>query len=285
MIELSQRMKKYNVPVYYTLAVVFLAVLATILPPLTNSSAFSTWIYRAFVLLVIASPFSFVLSSTACINSGIAKALKKDISIKDHRHLELLNKVNVVVLDVSSISSKGIYDYTSKIITDLRELGDMRIAMLTGDGEHSARSKARELKIEEFYYNLLPHQKALKLKEIKESSFDPHILFAGNITDVTPVLSRSDISVAVRGLSSDAEIEAADILLMTKEAYKLVDALKISKKVKAVLWQNTFLSLGIKLLLIVPVVLGIAAIREAVLAEVGVTILTVLNALRVMRGS
>jgi len=109
------------------------------------------------------------------------------------------------------------------------------------------------------------------------------LVFVGDGLNDAPVLARSDIGVAMGGLGSDAAIEAADVVLMTDEPSKLVTAIKIAKRTKTIVWQNIIFSLGVKVLVLLLGAAGIATMWEAVFADVGVALLAVLNAMRVMR--
>lgn len=181
-----------------------------------------------------------------------------------------------------SISDK-LKDDSAAAIRAIRELGDIRIAMLTGDNEKSARQTAEKLKIDEFYYGLLPHEKVEMLQNIRETTHNPRLAFVGDGINDAPVLAIADIGIAMGGLGSDAAIESADIVLMTDEPYKIVDAVRIARKTRSIVWQNIILALVIKLLVLVLGAGGLATMWEAVFADVGVTVLAVFNSLRVLR--
>lgn len=168
-------------------------------------------------------------------------------------------------------------------IAQLKKLGGIRVAMLTGDSEESARTIAGKLKIEEFYYALLPHQKAEKLEQIKTSMNNSKLVFVGDGINDAPVLAMSDIGVAMGGLGSDAAIEASDIVLMTDEPSKLIEALKVAKKTRNIVIQNIVFALGVKAIIMILGAGGVATMWEAVFADVGVTVIAVFNSLRVMK--
>ncbi len=181
------------------------------------------------------------------------------------------------------IISDEVREDAARTISALRELGEIRIAMLTGDSELSAGSIAGKLGIDEYYAGLLPEEKLERLKAIKESSYKSRLVFVGDGINDAPVLAMADIGVAMGGLGSDAAIEASDIVLMTDEPYKLVEAVKTAGKTRSIVWQNIIFAMGVKLIVLVLGAGGIATMWEAVFADVGVTLIAVFNALRVLR--
>ncbi|MCX8129164.1 MAG: heavy metal translocating P-type ATPase [Clostridia bacterium] len=168
-------------------------------------------------------------------------------------------------------------------ISKLKGPGNMRIAMLTGDNKSSASKVAKALGIDEFYYSLLPHQKVEALQKIKNSSGNSRLMFVGDGINDAPVLAMSDIGVAMGGLGSDAAIEAADIVLMTDEPSKIIEAMQVAKKTKKIVWQNIGFAFGIKIIVMILGAGGIATMWEAVFADVGVTLIAVFNSIRVMK--
>jgi len=166
-------------------------------------------------------------------------------------------------------------------ITLLKEKGIKKIVMLTGDNEKIATVVANLLGIEEFHYELLPQDKVERVKLIK-STIKGNLIFIGDGINDAPVLALSDIGVAMGGLGSDAAIEAADIVLMTDETSKLGLALDIAKFTKKIVWQNIIFSLLVKVLFLGLGAAGVASMWEAVFADVGVALLAVLNALRII---
>jgi Zn2+/Cd2+-exporting ATPase len=168
-------------------------------------------------------------------------------------------------------------------ISQLKKVRGIRVAMLTGDSEESARTIAEKLKIEEYYYALLPHQKAEKLEQIKTSGNNSKLVFVGDGINDAPVLAMSDIGVAMGGLGSDAAIEASDIVLMTDEPSKLIEALKVAKKTRNIVIQNIVFALGVKVIIMILGAGGLATMWEAVFADVGVTVIAVFNSIRVMK--
>ncbi len=168
-------------------------------------------------------------------------------------------------------------------VSQLKKMGVDRIAMLTGDAELSASLMAAKLGIKEYYSGLLPDQKVEKLEKISENKKNGKVMFVGDGINDAPALALADIGVAMGALGSDAAIEAADILLMTDEPSKLITAFKIARKTRKIVLENITFALGIKFLIMVLGVLGFAQMWEAVFADVGVTVIAVLNSLRAMK--
>lgn len=184
----------------------------------------------------------------------------------------------------SIIVSDELRPDSKKTVEALKKMGINRIVMLTGDIKEIGGKIASELGIEEVYANLLPEDKMEKVKEIKRSlKDDGNLVFVGDGINDAPVLAGSDIGVAMGSIGSDAAIEAADIVLMTDEPYKLITALKAAKKTKSVIWQNIIFALGVKAAVLVLGAAGMASMWEAVFADVGVTLIAVLNSMRALK--
>jgi Zn2+/Cd2+-exporting ATPase len=171
-----------------------------------------------------------------------------------------------------------------KAIQDLKTLGIKKLVMLTGDNRAVSESVGKILGLDQIYAELLPHQKVEKLERLEsEKSPKGNLVFMGDGINDAPVLARADVGVAMGGVGSDAAIEAADVVLMTDEPSKLVSAIKIAKRTRTIVTQNIYLALGIKGVVLLLGALGIATMWEAVFADVGVALLAVLNAMRVMK--
>jgi len=171
-------------------------------------------------------------------------------------------------------------------IAALKKLGIKQNIMLTGDKKEIGTKIAAELGIDQVLTELLPHQKVEKLEKLlQEKSTKSKIAFVGDGINDTPALARADIGIAMGGLGSDAVIELADIVLMTDEPTKIVSAIKIAKQTKRVVWQNIFFAFGVKLIILLFGVFGLATMWEAVFADVGVALLAVLNAMRVLNAN
>lgn len=381
----------------YTPVVIGLAFLLAFIPPLIlQDSSFSTWIYRALILLVISCPCALMISIPLGFFGGIGAASKNGILIKGGNFLEALNYVETVVFDKTGTLTKGKFmvtaivpskgvmadellelaafcesfsdhpvassivkafgkninrelideheeilglgskirigdkiiiagnsklmqkhciqypetdfagsvvyiavggDYKGYIIVSdelkedsketikkLREKGIKKIFMLTGDNARAGQLIGEELGIDKVYYELLPDQKVEILEYLeKEKSSKGKIVFVGDGINDAPVLARADIGVAMGGLGSDAAIESADIVIMNDEPSNLIRAINIAGNTKKIIWQNIALALGVKILVLLLGVFGIASMWSAVFADVGVTILAVLNATRMLK--
>lgn len=169
----------------------------------------------------------------------------------------------------------------------IRELKNNEIkstVMLTGDNKKVADKVANQLKVDEVYSELLPHEKVEKLENIdSKKTLGKNIAFVGDGINDAPVLARADIGIAMGGLGSDAAIEAADVVIMTDEPSKIATAIKISKRTRKIVIQNIVFALGVKALVLILGAFGIATMWDAVFADVGVSILAILNSMRVMR--
>jgi len=381
---------------YYTPAVVGLAVLLAVIPPLFFGGVWYEWISRALVFLVISCPCALVLSIPLGFFGGIGGASKRGILIKGGNYLEALANMDMVVFDKTGTLTKGVFSVTkikpangfdesdvleaavyveafsnhpiatsiieeygkeidkeklsnytetagygvsvSKsgatiiagndkmmekmgipyekstlagtkvyvaiagiyagciLIADeikpdsyglsdsLKDLGVRKTVMLTGDTPEIADAIAKELKLDEVYAGLLPQEKVEKVELLSnEKQSKKTLAFVGDGINDAPVLAMADVGVAMGALGSDAAIEAADVVLMTDEPAKLIEAVKIARFTKRIVWQNIIVSLGIKFLFLFLATIGVSSLWEAVFADVGVSLLAVFNAMRVMR--
>ena len=182
----------------------------------------------------------------------------------------------IVISDIIKEDSKN-------IVKSLKNLNVKSTIMLTGDSMQVAESIAKILNIDYYYSELLPDQKVYKLEDI-ENHVKPNkkVIFVGDGINDAPVLARSDIGIAMGALGSDAAIEASDVVIMTDELSKIVTAIKIAKRTKKIIYQNIYIIMFVKIFVMVLGVLGIATIWEAVIADVGVTIISVINATRIL---
>jgi Cd2+/Zn2+-exporting ATPase len=204
-----------------------------------------------------------------------------------HNDSELGTIVHIVVDKVYAgniLIADEIKEDALDAVKGLRDLGIKRIVMLTGDNSKVAEKVAGILGVDQVFSQLLPEDKVEKLETlIREKVGDRKLVFVGDGINDAPVLARADIGVAMGGLGSDAAIEAADVVLMTDEPSKLVSAIKIAQKTKAIVWQNIIFALGVKFLVLILGALGFASMWAAVFADVGVALIAVLNAMRVMK--
>lgn len=174
-----------------------------------------------------------------------------------------------------------------EVIAELKDMGIENTIILTGDSQKITTKVAAELNIDEYYYETNPLEKVQKIEEIKKRNLDHKVAFVGDGVNDAPVLSSADIGIAMGALGSDAAIEVADIVLMTDELSKIPLALKIAKKTRRIVIQNIVLALSVKLVVLIIAPLNIAGINqfliyEAIFADVGVSVIAILNSLRAM---
>ena len=168
-------------------------------------------------------------------------------------------------------------------IKSLKHAGIEKTVMLTGDAKKVADQVAQELGIGEVYSELLPADKVSKVEELlKEKSAKAKLAFVGDGINDAPVLSRADIGIAMGALGSDAAIEAADVVLMDDDPLKISKAIRIARKCMRIVYENIYFAIGVKILCLILGALGIANMWLAIFADVGVMVLAVLNAIRVL---
>lgn len=172
---------------------------------------------------------------------------------------------------------------SARAIMELKEAKIKQTVMLTGDTKNVASKVAKQLGLDKVYSELLPGDKVEKVEELlAQKSAKGKLAFVGDGINDAPVLARADIGIAMGGLGSDAAIEAADIVIMTDEPSKIATAIKVSKKTLRIAHQNTVFSIGIKIIVLIMSAFGIATMWAAIFADVGVTIIAVLNAFRAL---
>ena len=177
-----------------------------------------------------------------------------------------------------------IKDDAIKTIKELKKNNIKKIAMLTGDKKEVGEYVAKMLGIEKVYTELLPDGKVEKVEELmQEKSEKGKLVFVGDGINDAPVLAVSDIGIAMGGLGSDAAIEVADVVFMTDEPSKIVDTIYLSKKTMRIVKENIIFAIMVKMLVLVLSALGISTMWEAVFADVGVSVIAIINALRVLR--
>ncbi len=167
-------------------------------------------------------------------------------------------------------------------IKDFKKIGIKQAVMLTGDRKNVGESVAQKLGMDQVYTELLPDGKVEKVEELlKQKSPEGKLIFAGDGINDAPVLALADIGVAMGGMGSDAAIEASDIVIMNDEPSKILSAIKLSKKTMRIVKQNIIFAIFVKILVLILSAVGISTMWEAVFADVGVSIIAILNALRV----
>jgi Cd2+/Zn2+-exporting ATPase len=254
------------------------------------------------------------------IIAGNAKLLKQEnIQFIESEDLgtQVYLAVNRVYLGYLVIADE-LKENAAEAVAELKKMNIGQLVMLTGDNRAIAEKTGLGLGLEEVYYELLPHQKVeklelleknLKAKQnamiVKSSGFmklignnggfmrqlgnkagfmrqPGKLVFMGDGMNDAPVLARADIGIAMGGVGSDAAIEAADVVLMTDDPMNLIKAIRIAQRTKTIVWQNIVFALGVKALVLLMGAVGIATMWEAVFADVGVALIAVLNAMRVL---
>ena len=214
---------------------------------------------------------------------------------------KLMNEFNILYNEVDSIGTvvycaingefKGSIVISDKIkenaveaLINLKKAGVKKTVMLTGDNKKTAYKVGEKINIDEVHSELLPLDKVKEVEEImKRSNKNGKLAFVGDGVNDAPVLARADIGIAMGGIGSDAAIEAADVVLMKDDINALVDAINVSKKTNKILWQNIIFALGVKVIVMVLGTFGIANMWTAVFADVGVTIIAIINSTRCFR--
>ena len=172
----------------------------------------------------------------------------------------------------------------AEAIRKLKELGVQKTVMLTGDAQAVGERVGAELGLDEVHAQLLPADKVERVEALlKEKSSKGALVFVGDGINDAPVLSRADVGVAMGGMGSDAAIEAADVVFMDDKPSKLADAIRIARKTRGIVRQNVVFALAVKLLVMVLGAFGVANMWEAVFADVGVSVIAILNAMRALR--
>lgn len=204
----------------------------------------------------------------------ISSCEKDDFGTIVHIAIDGIYAGHIVISDKPKEQSKD-------AISALKKLGVKKTVMLTGDGRDNAEATARLLGIDEFHAELLPEDKVGIVEGLLQKQKGEKLLFAGDGINDAPVLARADVGVAMGALGSDAAIEAADVVIMNDNPLQIANGIKIARKTMSVVKQNITLSLAVKFAVMALAVFGIANMWLAVFGDVGVTLLAVLNSLRV----
>jgi len=182
------------------------------------------------------------------------------------------------------VISDQIKKESREAIAQLKKAGVQRTVMLTGDRKEVADEVARELGIGEYHAELLPADKVNHLERLlKEKPADGLVAFVGDGINDAPVLARADVGIAMGALGSDAAIEAADVVLMDDNPLRLATAIKLARRTTGIARENVWFAIGVKVAVLVLATLGLSTLALAVFADVGVTVLAVLNAMRTLR--
>jgi Cd2+/Zn2+-exporting ATPase len=378
----------------YTPIVFFLAVAVCFVPYFfVDNYSFQTWFYRALVFLVISCPCALVVSIPLGYFGGIGLASRNGILFKGGNFLDVMTKVNAVVMDKTGTLTKGVFkvqqvvpnnidekelmkltaaleknsthpiakavtEYAGDVLNGVKvenveeisghglkgkindkeilagnvkllkkfnisypeeiekivdtivviainnqfagyvTLGDeikedavqavkdmhslnIKTVMLSGDKQSVVNEVAKQIGIDEAYGDLLPEGKVEKVQQLKNEG--KHIAFVGDGVNDAPVVALADAGIAMGGLGSDATIETADVVIQNDQPSKIVSAIKIGKITRNIVWQNIILAMVVKVFVLILGAGGVATLWEAVIADVGVALLAILNAVRIQR--
>ena len=203
----------------------------------------------------------------------------------EHEKCEIEGTVVHVVIDKKYagyiVISDNLKDDSIVAIKRLNKKG-IKTVMLTGDNQFVAGTFARKLGIKEYYAGLLPENKVEHIERLLNKN--GKVAFVGDGINDAPVLTRADVGIAMGALGSDAAIETADVVLMTDSPSKVADAIDVAKRTRKIIWQNIVFALGVKAVFIVLGVFGIATMWEAVFGDMGVALIAILNATRILKG-
>ncbi|WP_316814941.1 heavy metal translocating P-type ATPase [Pedobacter nyackensis] len=378
----------------YTPIVFLLAVLVVVLPMFfVTDYVFKDWLYRGLVFLVISCPCALVVSIPLGYFGGIGLASKNGILFKGSNFLDVMTKVNAIVMDKTGTLTKGVFevqkvvtndfdekelvllaaaiesksthpiglavvkyageDYHNAKIAEVTEISghglkgtingktvlagntkllkkfnidynheidaeadtivvlavdgkyagyitiadeikedamqaiadmhrlNIQTVMLSGDKQNVVNKVAKLLGIDKAFGDLLPENKVEKVEALKKEG--KHLAFVGDGVNDAPVIALADAGIAMGGLGSDATIETADIVIQNDQPSKIVTAIKIGKLTRNIVWQNIALAMGVKIIVLILGAGGVATLWEAVIADVGVALLAILNAVRIQQ--
>ncbi|MFC4770923.1 heavy metal translocating P-type ATPase [Enterococcus hermanniensis] len=208
--------------------------------------------------------------------------------VKNHVTFEPVNEIGTLVYVAADnvylgylVIADELKDHVAAAITEVKHLGVKRTVMLTGDNQAIANAVGQKVGIDQVYSELLPEDKVNYLEA--ELNREQKTAFVGDGMNDAPVLARADLGIAMGGLGSDAAIEAADVVIMDDQPAKIPTAIQIARKTMKIVKQNIVFAIGIKIIVLVLGALGFATMYAAVFADVGVTILAVLNAMRCLK--
>ena len=284
----------------YTPVVVFAALALAIVPPLIVGN-FPLWLNRALIFLVVSCPCALVLSVPLTFFSGIGGASRNGILVKGGNYMDALAKVGVVVFDKTGTLTHGevlvqadegspvvvndsIKEGSREAVLQLKQLGVKKTVMLTGDYEKTGKQVAEQVGIDECHAELMPADKLTHVERmLEEKPQGTFLAYVGDGINDAPVLKRADVGIAMGGLGSDAAIEAADVVLMDDDPRKIPLAIQIARRTIKIAHENVVFAIGVKVAVLLLATVGLGTMWMAVFADVGVTVLAVLNAMRALR--
>lgn len=299
----------------YTPIVVFAALALAIIPPILGAMGIATgmmgggtfgenfplWLNRALIFLVVSCPCALVISVPLTFFGGIGGASRNGILIKGSNYMDALAKIGTVVFDKTGtlthgevlvqadegapvVVNDGIKEGSAEAVRCLKTLGVKKTVMLTGDHEEIGKKVAGLVGVDEYYAELLPADKVTHLEELlKTKPAGKTLAYVGDGINDAPVLKRADVGIAMGALGSDAAIDAADVVLMDDDPRKIALAMKIARHTIHVAHENVVFAIGVKVAVLVLATVGLGTMWMAVFADVGVTVLAVLNAMRTLK--
>ena len=297
----------------YTPIVVFAALALAIIPPILGAMGIATsmmgggtfgenfplWLNRALIFLVVSCPCALVISVPLTFFGGIGGASRNGILIKGSNYMDALAKIGTVVFDKTGTLTHGEVlvqaDEGAPVVVNdgikegravrcLKTLGVKKTVMLTGDHEEIGKKVAGQVGVDEYHAELLPADKVTHLEELlKTKPAGKTLAYVGDGINDAPVLKRADVGIAMGALGSDAAIDAADVVLMDDDPRKIALAMKIARHTIHVAHENVVFAIGVKVAVLILATVGLGTMWMAVFADVGVTVLAVLNAMRTLK--
>lgn len=299
----------------YTPIVVFAALALAIIPSILGAMGIATsmmgggtfgenfplWLNRALIFLVVSCPCALVISVPLTFFGGIGGASRNGILIKGSNYMDALAKIGTVVFDKTGtlthgevlvqadegapvVVNDGIKEGSAEAVRCLKTLGVEKTVMLTGDHEEIGKKVAGQVGVDEYYAELLPADKVTHLEELlKMKPSGKTLAYVGDGINDAPVLKRADVGIAMGALGSDAAIDAADVVLMDDDPRKIALAMKIARHTIHVAHENVVFAIGVKVAVLILATVGLGTMWMAVFADVGVTVLAVLNAMRTLK--
>ena len=299
----------------YTPIVVFAALALAIVPPMLGAMGIATslmgggtfgenfplWLNRALIFLVVSCPCALVISVPLTFFGGIGGASRNGILIKGSNYMDALAKIGTVVFDKTGtlthgevlvqadegapvVVNDGIKEGSAEAVRCLKTLGVKKTVMLTGDHEEIGKKVAGQVDVDEYHAELLPADKVTHLEELlKTKPAGKTLAYVGDGINDAPVLKRADVGIAMGALGSDAAIDAADVVLMDDDPRKIALAMKIARHTIHVAHENVVFAIAVKMAVLILATIGLGTMWMAVFADVGVTVLAVLNAMRTLK--